>query len=243
MHRGCYIITGTSRGIGEALAEALLKGGHDVLGIAKARSDKLISYAAYEHRQADLSNLSEIEQLMTSIVQARASEATEIFLVNNAAVVEPLLPIDHCQADEIISSLQVSLIAPIICTAAFLRNTNHLNMRRKVVNISSGSGIHPLPDMSIYSTAKAGINMFTRCVGSEQSNGDRPVEVIAVDPGMVETRMQQVARESKDDFAMAGYFDNAYRTGQLQAPDAVAQQLVRIIQDVQEPGRIMTYME
>jgi len=244
MRKGCFIITGTSRGIGEALALALLRDGYGVTGIARRPSAMLQSYAGYKHRIVDLGDISGIEQVMASIVQdCYRTSAEAISLVNNAAIVEPLKSIANCRTDEISNSLNINLVAPIVCAAAFIRCTEHLDMRRKIVNITSGSGIHPFPDMSIYSAAKAGMNMFTRCVGMEQSTGVRPVEIIAVDPGMVETQMQQMARNKNNDFAMADYFDEAYRTGHLQSPDAIAQHIIRILHDVQEPGRVMRYTD
>ncbi|WP_259391424.1 SDR family NAD(P)-dependent oxidoreductase [Paenibacillus sp. 1011MAR3C5] len=79
-----------------------------------------------------------------------------------------------------------------------MKSTSHIHTRRKIVNITSGSGSYPAPGMSSYCSAKAGLNMFTQCVGLEQQNQPNPVEVIAVIPGMVDTEMQAIAR-SKDE--------------------------------------------
>jgi benzil reductase ((S)-benzoin forming) len=49
MDNGFFLITGTSRGIGEALAQKILEEGHTVLGISRNRSDilKSINYLRY----------------------------------------------------------------------------------------------------------------------------------------------------------------------------------------------------
>lgn len=97
-------------------------------------------------------------------------ELEMICLINNAAMLEPLKSIEECGAWEINKNLQISLIAPIVLSSCFIKQTHHFQGRRKIINISSGSGKYPAPDMSIYCTAKAGLNMFTHCVGAEQKS-------------------------------------------------------------------------
>lgn len=83
--------------------------------------------------------------------------------------------------------------------------------------------------------------MFTKCAGTELA--DR-VEVIAVDPGMVDTSMQAAARNKEiEDFAMAAHFKQAYEAGQLQSPDEIATHIARIIDTPMESGRVLTYLE
>lgn len=88
-----------------------------------------------------------------------------------------------------------------------------LSIRKKIINISSGSGIYPAPTMSVYCSVKAGINMFTQSVGSEQRNRPNPVEIIAVNPGMVDTDMQRMARgKNEQEFEMAKAFAHAHES-------------------------------
>jgi len=240
-----FIITGTSRGIGEALAKTLLDEGHYIFGISRGVSDVLMQYENYTHSMFDLSESDNIEQLLSNIFEQIDSQEIEmICLVNNAAMLEPLKPIEECQAEEISNNLHISLIAPIILSSCFIRRTETLNVRRKIVNISSGAGVHPLEDMSIYCTAKAGLNMFTSCIGVEQTAKGNPIEIIAVDPGMVETAMQKTARgKDIEDFAMAGFFKKAYINGELQSTEQLVADLKNIINKEYETGRIMNHFE
>jgi benzil reductase ((S)-benzoin forming) len=245
MSNSYFIITGTSRGIGEALAKMLLDDGHYIFGISRGVSDVLMQYENYTHNMFDLSESDNIEQLLTSIFeQIDSQEIDMICLINNAAMLEPLKPIEECQAEEINKNLHISLIAPIILSSCFIRQTENLNARRKIVNISSGAGVHPLEDMSIYCTAKAGLNMFTRCIGVEQTGNRNSVEIIAVDPGMVETAMQKTVRgKDVEDFAMAGFFKEAYINGELQSPEHLVADLTNIIEKKYETGKIMNHFE
>jgi benzil reductase ((S)-benzoin forming) len=132
----------------------------------------------------------------------------------------------------------------MIMSSSFIRLTDNLKARRKIVNITSGAGTYPMADMSIYCTAKAGLNMFTRSVGVEQIARENPIEMIAVDPGMVETTMQQTAR-GKDaaNFAMAGFFNEAHINGGLQTAEQLVADLRKIINKEYETGSIINHFE
>lgn len=245
MERGHFIITGTSKGIGEQLAGMLLDLGHQVYGIARGSSERLHSYSNYTHRTFDLNDIIGIESLIEGIVNEVNINDSKIFcLINNAAMLEPLKLIDRCTAQEIHHNLQVSLIAPMILTSSFIRCTQRLDIRRKIINITSGSGTYPAPGMSVYCTAKAGINMFTQCIGAEQSNQLEPVEIIAVDPGMVETELQAAARgKNEHEFEMAKYFKQAHESGQVQTTQELGRHLLKIIEEKISPGKLVNYAE
>jgi benzil reductase ((S)-benzoin forming) len=165
-------------------------------------------------------------------------------LINNAAMLEPLKSIEDCNAWEINTNLQISLIAPIMLTSCFIKQSNLFQGRRKIIHISSGSGRYPAPDMSIYCTAKAGLNMFTQCVGAEQKSLPYPVEIIAVDPGMVETDMQKHARgKNEEDFKMSAFFKDAYNNGQLQSTENLGKHLIDLINKKIETGKLVNYLE
>ncbi|WP_028595292.1 SDR family NAD(P)-dependent oxidoreductase [Paenibacillus assamensis] len=237
-----FIITGTSRGIGETLAKSLLEDGHYVYGISRGESKLLSAYDNYRHIGFNLSEVDKLNELICSILeQMEHVQADMICLINNAAMLEPLKPIELCTYDEIVSNLQISLTAPILLSSSFIKHTTGLEIRKKIINISSGSAVYPVPDMSIYCTAKAGLNMFTQCIGAEQMNRKYPVEIVAIDPGMVDTSLQQSAREQDTaQFSCAGLFQEAYTSGQLQSTEFVVKHLKQIIEERVEAGRTLT---
>lgn len=245
MNNSHFIITGTSRGIGEQLAMMLLEKGNFVYGIARGDSNLLMKYKNYVHVNFDLSDVAGIEPLLSRIFdQINLNHTDMICLVNNAAMLEPLKPIEQCSGEEINKNLQISLIAPMVLSSCFMNHTDRVEARRKIITITSGLGTFPAVDMSVYCTAKAGINMFTRCVGAEQLKRKYPIEIIAVDPGMVETEMQVIAREKNDrDFAMSKFFKEAHRTGQLQSTEELGKHLLKMIEQEIEPGKIIKYSE
>src|SRR5690606_13471914 len=129
-----------------------------VCGISRGSSELLDCYPNYVHLQFDLQQTNELESIIArALEQVDHRSMDMVCLINNAAMLEPLLPIEKCSAKEIASHIQVTLMAPMILTSVFIKLTEHWNVRRKVIHISSGSGSYPNPSMSVYSTAKAGL--------------------------------------------------------------------------------------
>ncbi|WP_246059382.1 hypothetical protein [Paenibacillus lautus] len=86
--------------------------------------------------------------------------------------------------------------------------------------------------------------MFTQSVGAEQKNRQNPVEIIAVNPGMVDTEMQRLARgKNEQEFEMAKAFAHAFESGQLLSTEEVGMHLLHIIDKDFEPGSIVNYDE
>ncbi len=242
MPKRCFIITGTSKGMGEAIARGLLESGDAVFGIARSEAGPLAGRKGYVHTSFNLLQTARIEPMLQAIIgQINPDEFEMICLINNAAMLEPLKRVEDLTAEEIAANIHISLLAPMVLTSVFIRETRSWNLRRKVIQVSSGSGTAANPDMSVYSAAKAGLNMFTACAGTELAGS---VEVIAVDPGMIDTPMQAIAR-NKDigDFAMAAHFQHAHQAGLLQTPDEIAGHFMRIIDARMESGRVLTYLE
>ncbi|MGO4530533.1 SDR family NAD(P)-dependent oxidoreductase [Paenibacillus sp. 2TAF8] len=236
MRNRIFIITGTSKGIGRHLAELCLEKGDAVYGIARGASDLGNTYERYTHVQFNLEDIHHIDELISGILEQIPLVSVEcIGLINNAAMLEPLKPIDQCLATDISIHLNISLAAPMILTSSFIRYTSHMAVPRKIINVSSASGSYPAPSMAAYCTSKAGINMFTQCVAMEQASHSTPVEVVAFDPGMVDTELQAVARgKSAEEFALSGAFRDAYELGQLKSPRDVALEILKLLEGAKE---------
>lgn len=237
MENGFFLITGTSRGIGAALAKKLVEKGNTVLGVSRNRPSGLES-TKYHHFSFDLANTSRLNQIIEKTNEIVNGQAFAFWcLVSNASAAEPIRSIEKCPAAEIEAHVRVGLIAPMILTSMFIRNFSHSKGRKKLVFISSGSAVNPMLDGSIYSSSKAGLNMFGRCVGLEQENREQGFEVVSIAPGMVDTAMQKIARsKTSDEFALADFFKQAFETGQLQDPADVAEKIYRIVEGTFENG-------
>jgi len=240
MENGFFLITGTSRGIGEALAQKILEKGDTVLGVARGRSTILKS-TKYHHLSFDLADTSRISQIMEKVDEVVDNQKFDfVCLVNNASAVEPLGSVEKCPASEIDSHVRISLIAPMILTSLFIRKFSHGRIRKKVAFITSGSASTALPHESIYCGSKAGMNMFAQCVGLEQKDKEYGFEVICISPGMVDTSMQQVARsKNREEYAWVDLAKQVYENGELQDPGTVAEKIHIILYNKFEQGKLV----
>ncbi|WP_028550109.1 (S)-benzoin forming benzil reductase [Paenibacillus sp. UNC451MF] len=227
-----FIITGTSRGIGQAMAEQLIAPGHCVLCISRSENRSLISRQGnLRYFPFDLGKCSELDGLMDEVFTCiDSSQAESIYLINNAAVVAPLASIEQCSAEEITYHMQVNLIAPMILTSMFIQRTEHIQADKRIMNISSASSKHLFPGMSCYSSAKAGLDTFTQAVSLEQQHTEGGVRIASVWPGMIETALQAEARTtSRSRFASADIFTKFKEKGMLTTPEYTAEQLVQLL--------------
>jgi benzil reductase ((S)-benzoin forming) len=238
MENGFFLITGTSRGIGEAISQKILEKGNTVLGVARGRSDALKS-TKYHHLSYDLTDASRISQIMEKVDEVVDNLSFDfICLVNNASAVEPGGAIEKCPADEIESHVKIGLIAPMILTSQFIHRFTSFKTRKKVVFISSGAAFAPFLGDSIYCSTKAGIHMFAQCVGLEQKEIEFGFEVITIGPGMVDTYMQQVARSKTiEEYASTDYCRQAFEQGMLDKPERVAEKIYAILDNKYDQGQ------
>jgi len=239
-----YLITGTSRGIGEALAKKILEEGHTVLGVARSQSDEIES-GNYYHLSFDLTETSRINAIMEKVDEIVGDQDFDfVCLVNNASATEPVGPIGNFPATDIESHIKIGLVAPMLLTSLFIQRFKNEPIRKKVAFMSSGAAFTPMEDESVYCTSKAGLHMFAQSVGLEQKNGESGFEIVSVSPGMVDTSMQKTARsKNRDEFAMADFFRQAFEAGRLQDPTQVAEKIYTILENRYEQGKYVSVSE
>lgn len=239
-----FIITGTSRGLGEAIAARLIAKDASVFCIARHRNRNLDALArkrgaGLEQYEFDLGEPGKTGALMKrTFGRIDAGVAESIALINNAGMIEPVRPAERCTESEIERNIAVNLVAPMALSSAFIRHTADAPGKKMIINISSGAGKHPYRGWSAYCSAKAAIDMFTRCVGLEQG-GKNPVRIVSFAPGIVDTDMQRKIRETDEsDFADRKRFVEYKEGGMLSAPDAVARRVVELLSGTPEQGGI-----
>lgn len=233
-----YIITGASRGIGKALAEQLLQPDNIIYCISRSINGNLeelsaakkstLNYYAY-----DLNELTGIDSLMETIIASikEQDNLKVIYLINNAGILAPVIPIEQCKPQQIIENISINLIAPMLLTSLFIALTKELTVDKRVMNISSGSAKFLLPNQSCYSTAKAGIDSFSKSIHIEQQHVANPVKISSVYPGMIDTQMQaEIRSTSKKDFPDVDQFIQIEENGLLQTPDFTATKLLELLE-------------
>ena len=196
MTKHLFVLTGASRGMGAAIAEQLLAPDHVLLCLSRHRSDALAakaqaSDAACEQWAIDLAQPSiastKLQAWLTALPAGDFASAT---LINNAAALTRIGPIDDCSDAELASALRVSLEAPLLLTAAFLRATRSWAAAKRVLNISSGLGRRAMAGQASYCAAKAGMDHLTRALALDEGNRSHGAKVVSLAPGVIDTDMQ-----------------------------------------------------
>jgi len=219
------IITGVSRGLGEALAARLLALHWTVVGIGRKSAARL-GGERYRFVTADLADVDAIERTLSGPMREIAQAGPHaVACINNAAVAGPVGIGGRLPQDQIAASFAVNLAAPAAIANLFCRIFAEVPLDRRIVNISSGAAHTPLPGIAPYCAAKAGLEMLTRTLAAEQ--GPNGVRVVSLRPGIIDTGMQTLMRShSEDVLPTAAMFKEFHAQRQLVAPDVVAAKIV-----------------
>ncbi len=243
--RNFCILTGTSRGLGEAIASKLIETETILFCVSRNRNEKLISKAELRglplhYFEFDLGKTETIESLIYQIMEIISRlQVNSISLINNAGVLGPVMPIDKASAEEIEWGMKVNSIAPMILASQFIKQSEKFNCKRTVMNITSGAAQKPYYGWGVYCSSKASLDMFTKVVALEQQKRANPVKIFSVAPGVVETAMQeQIRNTDAKDFATVERFKKLKENGQLLDPFFVAEMLVVFLnrEDVESGG-------
>jgi len=218
-------ITGTSSGIGKALAEQLLEEGHTVIGLSRKQS---IQHLNYDHVKIDLSDLKSVNQFDFSL-----NLVEDVVLVNNAGIIGAIKPIGQHIGEEIIELANVNIIAPQILVNKFINKYQGFNNKYQIVNMSSGAGKHPIDAWSTYCASKAAIDLFSETIAQElKSRNYHNWHVFSIAPGVVDTPMQSEIRlSSPKAFLNRQKFIDLKDNNELETPESVAQKLYDVILD------------
>ena len=237
MQNTLVILTGASKGMGQAMARQLLQPNARLLCISRNTDDSLTKAAEkhgtfLEQWSADLSDGAGVAaRLSTWLSALDSSQLKNATLINNAGVIGPLAPTQDNDPLQLAYALRVGLEAPMQLCAAFLSATQHWTAQRKVLNISSGLGRRPMASSAAYCAAKAGMDHFTRCVALEEALRLHGAKVCSLAPGVIDTNMQTDLR-SADPLAFPdqGNFAGLHAQGQLASPEDAAQRVLAYLE-------------
>ena len=190
------LVTGASRGIGKAIAQALAQEGakvalcaRDADAVRKAADEISPGGGRVLGFRADVTDKTDVRNLVQTVV---ARWGPIHILVNNAGI-NARIPIESEDDDRWRAVLDSALLGTYYVTRETLRSMPSNNQKGglapggRVINISSILGKFGVPAYTAYCTAKHGIIGFTRALALEVAG--RGITVNAVCPGWVETDM------------------------------------------------------
>lgn len=214
------LVTGAARGLGFAIAKALLNAGAVVA--INDRSEESVRDAIARlgggpnliAAPADLAT-----PAGPALAVAQATQGGQLdFLVNNAAVnvEKPAAETDQAHWN---THLAVNLRAPFLATQAALPKL--AAVEGAVVNIASELGLHAIANNVAYIAAKHGLISMTKAMAIELA--PQKVRVNALCPGTMDTElMQDCAAASGDPKAYYAAFNRYHPIGRLASPDEIA---------------------
>ncbi|HHB81418.1 MAG TPA: SDR family oxidoreductase [Aliiroseovarius sp.] len=188
------VITGASRGIGEAAARLFADQGANVALLA--RSSDEIARIAGEIDPSALAipcDVADWQQCEAAIAQVAEAFGGVDVLVNNAGMIEPIGALASSDPAGWGNVIDVNLKGIYHMARAVLPHM-HKAGGGSILNIGSGAATHPLEGWAHYCASKAGVHMLNRCLHLEEAG--RGIRALTLSPGTVATQMQREIKAS-----------------------------------------------
>lgn len=227
------LITGTSSGIGHALAKAYLAEGGQVFGLSRRNADDLADFEKYAHAQVDLANFANIPHALRELLQG--VEKLDLVILN-AGIIGRIADLAETPVEELKQTLDVNLWSNKVLIDELYRTGKRI---AQVVAISSGAASSAQRGWNGYSISKAALNMLIGLYAAEHPE----THFSSVAPGIVDTRMQAYIAGLPEDpkYSSLAMLRQARGTPMMPKAAEVAEPLMIAFDKVQkEPSGIFT---
>ena len=187
------IVTGASRGIGRAIAQALAEAGAEVIGTATTeKGATAISESLGSKGSGYVLDVADQASIDAFYENLKSHDPVAI-LVNNAGITRDNIAL-RMKDEEWEAVINTNLSAIYRVTRPCLRGMTKARWGR-IINISSVVGSMGNPGQSNYAAAKAGVEGYSRALASEL--GSRGITVNCVAPGFIATDMTDALGEEQ----------------------------------------------
>jgi NAD(P)-dependent dehydrogenase (short-subunit alcohol dehydrogenase family) len=224
------LVTGASRGLGLEIARHLAAAGADVAMIAKNPAALSVAreQVQMEHPQrriiahaADLADVAAIDVLLAAL---NPDLPTIDILVNNAGVQGPIGPLEKIDFAAWRQVFETNFFAAARLTQLLIPRMRSSGRGGKIINISGGGATGPRPDFSAYAAAKTALVRLSETLAEELKPD--AIDVNAVAPGAMNTRMLEEVLAAGRDAAPREYDAAVKRTAEGGVPPAKAAETV-----------------
>jgi len=181
------LITGGATGIGFGFARNLAEQGNQVI-ITGRRIEKLQEaqklIPGLQYFACDVSDPDAIDELFNTL-KDKGIVLDVVF--NNAGVLELWdIKTENMTSGELFTKINTNLSGPVAITQRFIRQAKPLN-QSFIINISTEAAIMPVPILPLYSSSKAGLSVFTKCLRLQLK--DTNFHVIEIVPPATKSKM------------------------------------------------------
>lgn len=220
------LVTGASRGIGAAIADALGAQGHTVIGTATSQSGAESITQRFLSKgitgKGMVLNVNDSESIDNLLTEMSRDYGAPAILVNNAGITKDNLLL-RMKDDEWTDVITTNLTAVFRLAKACLKPMTKARWGR-IVNISSVVGSMGNAGQSNYSATKAGVAGFSRSLAKEI--GSRGITVNTVAPGFIDTDMTRDLPEAAKQAMLS-----QIPLSRLGAPDEIASVVSFLVSD------------
>ena len=186
------LITGASRGIGEATARLFADAGAHV-GLAARSVDAVTALAGETSGLALPCDVADPDAVTAAIERMRREFGRLDILINNAGVIDPIATLDRVDPQAWGRAIDINLKGVFHGMRAAIP-VMRAQGGGTIITVSSGAAHHPLEGWSAYCASKAGAAMLTRAADHE--NRAAGLRIMGLSPGTVATGMQATIRAS-----------------------------------------------
>ncbi len=228
------ILMGGSKGLGIALYEQYLQAEFEVVEFSRTGFGE-------HHRDVDLSRRElAIDTIDEQFIHLSKQQWTEIQLIINAGMIDPIGPLFSSEPKQWWQHLDVNLTLPISILGRFQLHFKDHACRKIAAYVSSGAAQKAFDGWGLYGASKAGVDHFLQCMALEQSFLEQPIDCISIDPGIMDTQMQAAIREAKPEcFTQIDHFIDRFEAGNLVQPVVVAANIFEALSgNIVNGGRI-----
>jgi NAD(P)-dependent dehydrogenase (short-subunit alcohol dehydrogenase family) len=231
MLKAPYVVTGASRGLGRAIARNLAECGHPIIALSRDAVSLGLAGAEFADIQADsitiTCDLADRADIAAAAEQIKAKTGWIAGIVHNAGIITPIKSMADVDRANWARNIQINLVGVQDLTNRLMPVMGGKEQSR-ITTISSGASLRAISGWSAYCVAKAGLDMWAKCMAEEGAESN--ISTISVAPGIVDTDMQKTIRSSNEsDFPDYNTFVELHKDGQLVDPKLVAGQLGPLI--------------
>ena len=188
------LVTGASRGIGQAIASEMVSAGYRVLGTATSEAGRQqVSDQLGDNGRGYTLRLGDDQSVSQCLSALKADSETPLVLINNAGITKDNLMM-RMKFEEWHDVLATNLTGVFQLSQGLLRGMMKAKFGR-IINISSVVGSMGNPGQSNYAASKAGVEGLTRSLAAEVAS--RNITVNAVAPGFIATDMTDTLTEAQ----------------------------------------------
>ncbi len=211
------VITGSSRGIGKAIAKEFAKNNYSILLNARDEKELIETVQEIKNEISDPSQVSYLtgdiseEKICISLIEEAINKFGRInVLVNNAGISGPSQKTNNITSKDWDYVLGVNLRGTFLCTREALKymtsggsssnnnindvkgnnnNNNEYDLNFSIINISSVHESIPMPYSAPYSASKGGMEMLTKNIALEVA--EKGIRINGIAPGAINTPMNK----------------------------------------------------